>query len=189
MQHIHHLLGEYRDDELPARQRAQVEAHLRCCPLCREKLEHLDRLADVLAEYGPPVQLTRPDVFRSQVVLRLSRRQQRRSGYASWAWHLIPLSLIGVLLCLEALLVLPDLLELAANVVRWMGGDLGALLNLPSSGYALLRYLAEPRLYPVLRAAWQMLVGIVLLLVFIPYVGWISVLGGFRKPPGYGKER
>ena len=165
MQHVQDLLGEYRDGELPAGRRARVEAHVRTCPVCQGELERLERLADVLAENGPPPSLTRPDVFRSQVVLRLSRRQRRRSGYASWAWHLIPLGLIAVLLCLEALLVVPDLVELAVNVARWVGGDLGALLGLPSSLNAVLRYLAEPRLYPVLRAAWQMLIGVALLLI------------------------
>jgi hypothetical protein len=74
--HRHHIatdmLSSYLDGQLPARQRALVEAHLQACPVCSEELNTL-RYTSSLLKSMPPVRvpraftLTEADVGRSAV--------------------------------------------------------------------------------------------------------------------------
>ncbi len=81
MEHVDRLMDAYRDGELPARKRRRVEAHLNECVHCQTELSALERLSGLLREDALPDAFTSAETFRSQVALKLSRRQQNRSGY------------------------------------------------------------------------------------------------------------
>jgi len=179
-------LARYHDGEVSERRRRQVEAHLHRCEACRRELERLEQLSGVLAAYALP-EMTRADRFRSQVMLRLPRHKSKRVRHASWAWHLVPIGLIGVLVGLEVLLFVPDLLALSAAVASWAGVDLYALIGLTadSQGWwgTVLAPWAAPQLYGLFRFTWQVCVAFALMLVFVPYAGWVGTLWRARTVP------
>ena len=136
MAHVVHLLAEYYDQELSERKRRQVETHLADCPDCRVRLVEMEQLSAVLAEYTLPGTLSSPDTFRAQVALRLSRRAQRRAGYAGWAWHLVPLGLLCVLLGLLGVIAALGLANRAFALLGWAGIDVLAVLGVPDVAIA-----------------------------------------------------
>lgn len=177
MQHVNHLLAAYYDEELEPGRRRQVEQHLRECPACQAELERLSQLSDLLAQYTLPKSLTSPKIFQSQVMLRLSRRQETRMQYQSWVWYVIPLGLSGVLVLLQALFAIWGLFT---NLLSWQSLDWLALLGIDWSefvhwGTTWSSWLAS---------SWVHLVGLVsklvlyllLILVFIPFAGWVTML-------------
>lgn len=185
MAHVEHLISEYYDGELSARRRRQVEAHLESCAACRARLAEMERLSDVLAAYALPDTLTGAETFRAQVALRLSRRAQRRAGYMGWAWHLVPLGLICVLLGILGLFAVADLLRGILALVGWTGVDVFALLGMPD--------LVTPTmwvyqvLFSLVRGLGGLTVGLCaylgLLFVFAVYVGWVGALWRARTRP------
>src|SRR5437764_994392 len=48
------MLGAYHDGELPAEDRAKLEAHLAQCPACAAELEQFVRLSDAFSGFEPP---------------------------------------------------------------------------------------------------------------------------------------
>lgn len=190
MQHVSHLLVEYRDHELTPWRRKQVEAHLRDCPACQAELERLDRLSDLLSEYALPDTSTAAETFRAQVMLRLSRREKARTRYASWVWHVVPLSLGGALLALQVLFALFGVLGLVAALAGWAGVDLSLLLErtlgqvwnpalflpwLAGSG-AVSRGVVAAALPSLWGVAFKASLYMVLITVFVPYAGWVGAL-------------
>ncbi len=175
MQHVNHLLGEYHDGELNARQRRQVEAHLDECETCRAELASLTRLSSLMQAYTLPKTLMPPETFRSRVMLQVARR--KRQPRTSWVWYAVPAGLGSVLILLQATIVL---LLLLLSALSWSGLDIAASLMpgwlewlgaqtwwgniLISSGLGLLNLIAYVSLC------------VVLVLLFIPYAGWVGLL-------------
>jgi hypothetical protein len=71
------LLSAYHDGELPAAQRAQVEAHLRTCAACWEQLAQLQTLSALLGTYSVEVGAT--EEFWKRLEPRLPVRKQTAS--------------------------------------------------------------------------------------------------------------
>ena len=82
---------------------------------------------------------------------------------------------------------LPDALGLIADLVGWSGIDLSVWLDVSSPGagewMAMVGYVLRSRWFTVYRLAWQVFVYVVLILVFVPYVGWVNVLWRTRAGP------
>ena len=187
MEHVTHLLGEYYDGELSPARRRQVEAHLGECPSCAAELESLGRLSLLFSEIPEPGDLSPAETFRSQVVLRLSRREGQRLGYGSMAWHLVPLLLLSALVGLQALFALSALLLWFSRTAGWLGVDLGSLLPLVGAFEDRLGDLLGLNPASVVTALSVVLMVVLYLasiVVFVPYVGWVGALWRTSRAAG-----
>jgi len=186
LEHVDRLLDAYQDDELPARMRRRVEAHLNECEQCQSELSARGRLSDLLREDALPDAFTSAETFRSQVALKLSRRQQSRSGYLSWSWHLVPLALLCVLVGLMGLFACVDLFRAAGSTLGWAGVDVASVLGLPDA-------VAQPVLASLFSGlgglVWRLCLYMVSFVVFVSYAGGVGVLLRARTQPSMGKER
>ena len=179
MRNLEHVLGEYHDDELPAGKRRRVEAHLRECPDSQAELRQMERLSEVLARDKLPETWTAAETFRSQVMLRLSRRQASQARYTSWVWYAVPVALLCAVLALQGLFVLSGSLIWATDIIRWAGVDLSAdawLLGALDTDLTLENTTLSPVISLVGDSVRQVLFYVLLLVVFVPYVGWIGAL-------------
>lgn len=133
IENIHTWLQAYYDDELPVRHRAQFKAHLATCPDCQQELQQLKNLSRLLGQ-AAPVRLPAPEVFASQVNLRLARLPQQPvwQRLSLRSWQLMPLGLLASWAALQAVLVLSNLLLWS---LPWLPG--GALLAAGSGGFEL----------------------------------------------------
>ena len=185
MEHVDHLMDAYRDDELPACMRRRVEAHLIECVHCQAELSARERLSDLLREDMLPDAFTSAETFRSQVALKLSRRQQSQSGYLSWSWHLVPLALICVLVGLMGLFACVDLFRAAGSTLGWAGVDVASVLGLPDAvGQPLMTSLFSG----LGGLIWRLAGYMISFVVFVSYAGWVGVLLRARTQLSLQKE-
>jgi anti-sigma factor RsiW len=185
LEHVDHLMDAYRDGELPARIRRQVDAHLHECVQCQVELSARERLSALLRQDALPDTLTNAETFRSQVALKLSRRQQSQSGYLSWSWHLVPLALICVLLGLMGLFACVDLFRAAGVTLEWAGMDVASVLGVPDAVRQPLFISVFSRLGGLV---WRLCLYLVSLVVFVSYAGWVGVLLRARTQLSMQKE-
>jgi len=180
MRHVDHLLAQYHDRELSLRCCWQIEKHVEACPTCQAELERLRRLSGLLAECTLPDTLTGPETFRAQVALRLPRRRATRAPYVSWTWLAVPVSLICVLMIAQGLFVLPGIVVSLAAFSEWGGIDAfsrsAPLLSGAIGSGAMLSYVMGSPVLFFLWIAWQIFLCWALILIFVPYVGWVNVL-------------
>lgn len=71
--HVTPWLGAYLDGELDGALREQIEAHLENCAACREELESLEQLSDLLQSSPQPTSRTSDAAFARQVLERISQ--------------------------------------------------------------------------------------------------------------------
>ncbi|MBN1666758.1 MAG: zf-HC2 domain-containing protein [Anaerolineales bacterium] len=130
---IHTWLQAYYDDELPARRRAQFQAHLAECLQCQRDLRQLEIVSQQLRQ-DPPMSLPATEVFVSQINLRLPRRPEQPRGWRALerGWQLAPLGLLGSWATLQAVLLVSSLLLWS---LPWLPG--GDLLAAGSGGFGL----------------------------------------------------
>jgi hypothetical protein len=179
MEHVTHLLDEYHDGELSSARYRFVEAHLESCPLCAAELERKRQLSLFLAEVPIPDELRSAETFRSQVVLRLSRRDERRAGYGSAVWLPVPLFLVSALVALQALFGFSGLLLSLSRTFGWLGVDLGSLVPLLGAvEYRLgsLLGLSPASVVTALSVGLMVVLYFGSIAVFVPYVGWVGAL-------------
>jgi predicted anti-sigma-YlaC factor YlaD len=191
VQHVYHLLNAYYDNELSPGTCKRVETHIESCSSCRAELEQLGRLSTFLSEYVLPDSFAAPEVFQAQVALRVSRRMVERSKYRGVVWHLVPVTLLAVVVLVQALLALSGIVMMVTRSVEWLGIDVGSavaqvsiawpqagtVIGLPvSSMVALSRFALVAGLY----------IGLIVL--FVPYVGWVGALWrSMRADQGSGR--
>lgn len=86
----------YLDGELHGLRLAQLEAHLEECAACREELERLRRVSNLL-QAAPAPQVTPPARFASELALQLPRREYKKAENRGIAliWWLAPVILLG----------------------------------------------------------------------------------------------
>jgi predicted anti-sigma-YlaC factor YlaD len=175
--HVDERLNAYYDGELPEQARRQVEAHLEQCPACRAKQAQLEQLSAWLGEVQPPDTLTAAETFRAQVLLRLPRRPER-ARYPSWAWHVVPLTLLSGCAILYAWIVCFSSLGALLHLAEWLGIDMrlspSSLTGWMGPGTALGAVVAD--LSPLLDVGYMAVLYLALVLVFASYVGWVGTL-------------
>jgi|GEM_PF-5952384 len=167
-EHVEHLLDQYYDHELNARQRLRVQAHLEQCASCRAQLARIERLSQVMADYSLPATLTSAETFRARVMLRVARRKRPPRG--TWIWYAVSAGLGSVLVLFQTFAgLLAFLLTCLITIIRslWVGwpGEYGIWLSrLLPLGWGLFNF----SIYVSLC--------IVILLLLVPYAGWVGLL-------------
>jgi anti-sigma factor RsiW len=174
MQHVTHLLDEYVDDELSIWRRQQVESHVSECADCRADLSRLQHLANVIADYPLPDSLTAAETFRSQVMLKVVRRQKTRSPYQAWFWYAVPVGLGSALVILQAIVAL---LILLVTVLGWSGLEIATSLA-PSLGgsQTIFGDLLVSSSIGLVNLVVRVFLYFVLFITFLPYAGWVGLL-------------
>jgi predicted anti-sigma-YlaC factor YlaD len=192
VQHVYHLLNAYHDNELSPGTCKRVETHIESCSSCRVELERLGRLSTFLSEYVLPDSFAAPEVFQAQVALRVSRRMVKGAKYKGAVWHLVPVTLLAVVVLVQALLALSGVVGMVTRSVEWLGIDVGSavaqfsiawpqagtVMGLPVSSMAAFSYFA-------------LVVGLYigLIVLFVPYVGWVGALWrSMRADHGSGRH-
>ncbi len=108
------LLNAYLDGELHGLRLTEMERHLETCEICRNELNELRRVSELLRN-APAPQFTPAERFSSNLVLRLPRRDgpsQSRSFAPASRW-LVPAGLLGVWFFLQATFTLINLVHVA----------------------------------------------------------------------------
>lgn len=120
-EHVKELLHAYHDGELAEWQAEQVETHLVECKSCREVLEDLRQLSDLLQSVPEMEASAAPDEFVRQVERRL-KPLPRQSGWGSgfgMSWQLAPLGMLLVLVFVQTTLQLNNLV----TMLGLLGGE------------------------------------------------------------------
>jgi anti-sigma factor RsiW len=121
-------LNAYLDGELHGRNLKEMQAHLDTCKTCRDELDQLRRLSDLL-QADPGAETIPAERFVSQLMLRLPRRipggpARTRSPLPGW---LVPAGLLGTWCFVQTVFVLTDAFSLAdltgllGRAALWLG--------------------------------------------------------------------
>jgi hypothetical protein len=179
-EHVDHLLPKYHDKELPPGRCRQVEEHLAECPACRDELRRLHRLSALLTGCPLPGMLTQAESFWSQVAVRLPSEPRHKVQYSFSMWLAVPTSLIVLLVALQGLLILTSALLSLVNLAGWSGMDpapwLDGLFSQLGATGGLSDLTARSRAVGMLLLAIPVVLYLMLVLVFVPYVAWMSML-------------
>jgi anti-sigma factor RsiW len=117
--HIQPWMEAYLDEELPAGQRRQVDAHLANCPECRAELDQRRALSSLLHSTPAAPQGKSAERFAAEVGLQMQRRPvsaQARSTWLGAAWNAVPLALLAGLVFIEAATLLSTVLMVIPSV-------------------------------------------------------------------------
>jgi anti-sigma factor RsiW len=115
------LLNAYLDSELTGRRLLEMEAHLGSCTACRDELNELRRVSELL-QADPAPEFTPTDRFVSQLTLSLPRRplHEQPVRLASPAWWLVPTAILGAWFFVRTVFTLTDMVG-ALNVTGLLG--------------------------------------------------------------------
>jgi anti-sigma factor RsiW len=72
---IHHKLNAFLDSELDERGQIEVQSHLETCQTCREELETLRRVSQILRA-APQPEFASAQSFKDRLMLQLPRRDE-----------------------------------------------------------------------------------------------------------------
>ena len=125
--HVTEWLSAYLDSELWGSRLHQVETHLAECEVCRAELGSLEKLSTLLQEVPVP-ELTPPDRFAAQVLLRLPHRQisAPEEKILEFGWWMIPVGLLGAWIFVSTSFLVGNVLAAAssfgllASISDWM---------------------------------------------------------------------
>ena len=99
-------LGIYLDGELHGAALQAMQVHLETCTACREELDSLRHLSEMLRSAPMPVGLLPADRFADQLAPRLPPRTANWAAFpVSRAGWLVPLGLMTVLIFIPFLLL------------------------------------------------------------------------------------
>jgi len=130
------LLNAYLDGELHGRRRLEVEKHLVSCAACRNALQELHAISDLLRAAPVPAFLP-AERFVAQLILRLNAQgialqlprrplRDRVPKPAAWAGWLVPAGLLGAWFFLRTIFTLTTAISAA---------DAGGLLGQASAWF------------------------------------------------------
>jgi predicted anti-sigma-YlaC factor YlaD len=113
--HVEEWLDKYLDGELSPVQQDRVKAHLNSCSHCQELLTQRSSLSALLQMAPAASDLKPADQFVAEVGLQLKGRPaaSHKSPAANtwhWAWALVPMALLLVLVFMQTVSVLSDIL-------------------------------------------------------------------------------
>ena len=108
------LLNAYLDGELRGTSQREMERHLTTCEICRQELDGLRRVSD-LVRAAPSPAFTPADLFPTNLTLILPRRPQRSqpSRVPSPAWWLVPAGLLGLWFFIQTVSALTNIVHVA----------------------------------------------------------------------------
>ena len=179
MQSANQLNVQSKDTELPDGRLGPTKGHRCNSPACLTESERSRRLSSILSDYALPNTFSDAETFRARVMLRVPRRKAAPPPQASWAWYVVPVSLVCALVAGQGLLSLASTLGLITGTMWRSGAGTFSQVEpwlsewIPSSALRGVLGSSLPiLLYVVLQAA----VALGLMLVFVPYVGWVTVL-------------
>lgn len=115
-ENMHPHLNAYLDGELQGSRLHELEAHLESCVSCRDELEQLRRVSNLL-QAAPAPDVTQPTKFASQVVLQLPRREFKKIERRGPAliWWLVPVILLGAWYLTQAAIAMDGAVTLFAR--------------------------------------------------------------------------
>ena len=118
---IHASLNAYLDGELHGQRLMEVKDHLASCTACRNDLQELRTVSDMLRAAPAPAFLP-VERFVAQLTLQLPRRalRERAPKPAAWAWWLAPAGLLGAWFFLRTLFTLTTAIS-AADTTGLLG--------------------------------------------------------------------
>lgn len=135
MNHITEWLQAYYDGELNDRRAERVAAHLATCAACREELEALASLSDLLQAAPPAADLMPGERFVAQVGLQMARRPTRPLPERALltGWMLAPALLLALWAIVRAGGLVADtvLILLSLGIGTEVLGPLAANPSLP----------------------------------------------------------
>ncbi len=113
-ENIHALLNAYLDGELHGQRRLEVEKHLGSCTACRNDLQELRTVSDLLRAAPAPAFLP-AERFVAQLTLQLPRRplHDRAPKPAAWAGWLVPAGLLTAWFFLRTIFTLTTAISAA----------------------------------------------------------------------------
>jgi hypothetical protein len=115
------LLNAYLDGELHGPLLADMQNHLTTCKSCREELEQLRRVSDLVRK-APHPEFSPADLFTSRLALNLPRRplRERSPKMVLQAKWLIPVGLLAAWFFVRTVFLLTDIIT-TANLTGWLG--------------------------------------------------------------------
>jgi anti-sigma factor RsiW len=123
------LLNAYLDGELHGQRLREMETHLASCAACRNDLNELRMVSDLLQADSTP-EFTPADRFVSQLNLSLPRRtlRDRSPKPGTLAWWFVPAGLLGAWFFVQTVFTLTDVVT-AANMTGLLGHVSGWLVG------------------------------------------------------------
>ena len=118
---IHASLNAYLDGELHGQRLMEVKDHLASCTACRNDLQELRTVSDMLRAAPAPAFLP-VERFVAQLTLQLPRRalRERAPKPAAWAWWLVPAGLLATWFFLRTVFALTTAIT-AADATGLLG--------------------------------------------------------------------
>lgn len=163
-EHINGWLTAYFDGQLGEHRTRKVEAHLSECEECRQELERLASLRNILQKLPEASDLTAPERFVAQVGLRLQPRPTRPplQRALSALWVSVPVIMLGIWAFSQTLFTLTGLTEWAFEAGLW--GDIARLFS------------PAPASSPLGIIPWQIGISLVIGLISLSWLAgwWIS---------------
>jgi anti-sigma factor RsiW len=188
------LLNAYLDDELNGNRQVEMKLHLAACAACRNELEELRLVSDLL-QADPDPEFMPAGRFASNLALSLPRRTMRdlpqKTG--SLVWWLVPAGLLVAWYFIQTVFTLTgavtavQITGLLGQAARWVNGGeetvwfaavtslFGSQVAQAQPALSLLNTLDVTGVNLLDGFLWQAL--IVLL-----YWGWLSVWWFMRRP-------
>jgi anti-sigma factor RsiW len=123
------LLNAYLDGELVGRRLLEMEAHLGSCTACRDELNELKLVSDLL-QADPAAEFIPTERFVSQLTMSLPRRSLHEQPVqpASLTWWLVPAGLLGAWFFVQTVFTLTGVVSTAnlsgllGHASSWLGG-------------------------------------------------------------------
>ncbi|NMB59616.1 MAG: hypothetical protein GYA12_10625 [Chloroflexi bacterium] len=111
---IQNKLGAYMDGELNRQERLEVERHIETCAACREEIQELTRVSNLLHDARLP-EFTPANDFKTRLMLQLPRQQvvNRQNGREKFLW-------VGPVVALVAFIFLEVTTNLS-SILAWAG--------------------------------------------------------------------
>jgi hypothetical protein len=187
-EHVTEWLAAYHDGELSNRHKDKVEAHLRICPECLSELKAFQEISSLLLEAPDAENLTAPEVFATQVGLRLPRRPEMTTveSVIRNGWRFAPVGILGSWAFMQAALIVSRVVTLGLTVIpegnplieMLPSGNwpiLAGMFQLPNSGIINLGRLGLDLLGGVDLLGWGFILNIgVVMIAGLLYLSWLA---------------
>src|SRR5213075_1547022 len=91
------LFAPYADGDVPAADRASVEAHLAKCPPCRDRVAEQRTVRAALAAGRPSLRASAPEELRARCAAHAGASRRRLAGGGAFVRRWVPLSVAATI--------------------------------------------------------------------------------------------